>query len=195
MTPEEKQAQFNEYFTMKYELNVNLTPVNDSFELPEPDNLEEHMPYIFRIASELSAIDINQFRSLKLANETARELVDYLQQQSKKIDLMMSYVLHQQDHSDYQFKTKELGGGGFVVSMENEVEIGTIYETKLFLDTEASAIFCYAEVITCQLVEDKYHISLIYSSIREQDLELVVRASLHLQTRQLKKRSQNKQKN
>lgn len=194
MTLEEKQAQFNEYFTIKHEINVNLTKVGDDFVMPEPDDLEQHMPYAFRIASELSAIDVNQFRPLRLANETAKELLDYLQQQAKKIDLVMSYVLHQQDHPDVQFKTKEFGGGGFIVTMDEQAAIGDIFETKLFLDTEASAVFCYAEVIACQLIEDKYHISLIFSCITEQDLELIVRASLHLQTRQLKKRSQNKQK-
>ena len=46
-----------------------------------------------------------------------------------------------------------------------------------------------AEVIACVEVEDKYHISLIFTRIREEDQELLVRASLHLQTQQLRKRA------
>ena len=70
--------------------------------------------------------------------------------------------------------------------------MGAKAELKLFLDAEAAAIFCYGEVITCEQVEDSYHIAFIFNTIREQDQELLVRASLHIQTQQLRKRAKEK---
>lgn len=70
--------------------------------------------------------------------------------------------------------------------------VGQQAELKLFLDAEAAAIFCYGEVITCENTDDGYHIAFVFNSIREQDQELLVRASLHLQTQQLRKRAQEK---
>ena len=105
---------------------------------------------------------------------------------------MMSFILHQQDEPDHRFSTIKLGGGGVIIKSPTAMEIGSQAELKLFLDTEAAAIFCYGEVITCENVEDSYHIAFVFNSIREQDQELLVRASLHLQTQQLKKRAQDK---
>ena len=105
---------------------------------------------------------------------------------------MMSFVLHQQDEPEHRFKTVKLGGGGVIIESKDKLEIGTQAELKLFLDAEAAAIFCYGEVITCEQVEDSYHIAFIFNTIREQDQELLVRASLHIQTQQLRKRSKDK---
>lgn len=105
---------------------------------------------------------------------------------------MMSFILHQQDEPDHRFSTIKLGGGGVIIKSSAAMNIGSQAELKLFLDTEAAAIFCYGEVITCENVEDDYHIAFVFNSIREQDQELLVRASLHLQTQQLKKRAQDK---
>jgi hypothetical protein len=55
------------------------------------------------------------------------------------------------------------------------------------LEAEAAAIYCIAEVIEVEQVDDLFHTSYVYTHIREQDQELLVRASLHLQTSQLRK--------
>ena len=59
-------------------------------------------------------------------------------------------------------------------------------EVKVFLEKEAAAIFCLAEVIDVEVIDDLYHVSYVYTHIRDQDQELLVRASLHLQTSQLR---------
>lgn len=104
----------------------------------------------------------------------------------------MSFVLHQQDEPEHRFKTVKLGGGGVIIDSKEALDVGTKAELKLFLDAEAAAIFCYGEVITCEQVVDSYHIAFIFNSIREQDQELLVRASLHIQTQQLRKRSKER---
>ena len=81
-------------------------------------------------------------------------------------------------------------GGGIVLGSEREFLIGSKIELKLFLREEASAIFCFAEVIACKPVDDKYHVSLIFTCIREEDQDLLVRATLHLQAANLRKLKQ-----
>ena len=75
-----------------------------------------------------------------------------------------------------------LGGGGLTATLDEEYEIGQPLRTKIFLRNEASAIYCYSQVIDKQ---DSLY-TLAFTAIRASDQELLVRASLHAQTRQLK---------
>ncbi len=192
LSQEQKQAQFDEYFSIAYSVNANVRPLGANETVPDEDNLEESMPYAFRIASEMAALEAQAIRPLRNLGDHAETLAEYLNHQSRKIDLMMSFVLHQQDEPEHRFKTVKLGGGGVIIESKDKLEVGTQAELKLFLDAEAAAIFCYGEVITCEQVEDRYHIAFIFNTIREQDQELLVRASLHIQTQQLRKRAKEK---
>ncbi|WP_419227560.1 PilZ domain-containing protein [Alteromonas sp. OM2203] len=189
---EQKQAQFDEYFSIAHCINANVRPLGMDETVPNEDALEDSMPYAFRIASEMAALEAQAIRPLRNLGDHAETLAEYLNHQSRKIDLMMSFVLHQQDEPEHRFKTVKLGGGGVIIDSKEALDVGTKAELKLFLDAEAAAIFCYGEVITCEQVEDSYHIAFIFNSIREQDQELLVRASLHIQTQQLRKRSKER---
>ncbi|WP_218353564.1 PilZ domain-containing protein [Alteromonas lipotrueiana] len=188
----EKQAQFDEFFIISHKLNVNVKPLDADTPLPAHSQLEEVMPYAFRIASEMSSLDAAAIRPLRNLSDHASTLAEYLTHQSKKIDLMMSFILQQQDDPDYRLSTVKFGGGGVVVNTSEPINIGTHAQIKLFLTEEAAAIFCFGEVIACQEDKDGYHIAFIFNRIREQDQELLVRASLHLQTLQLRKRAQSR---
>ncbi len=191
---EEKQQQFNEFFTIEHAIRVNFKTVAAGFTLPDVDDLGDHMPYAFRVASEATAIDAQALRPLRNMGEHAVELANFLNAQSRKIDLLMSLVLQQQDDPSLAYESVKFGGGGIIVKCDEVYEPEQIIELKLFLKEEASAIFCYGEVIECQQVGQQYHVSLIYNCIREEDQDLLVRASLHLQTAQLRKRAKQ-QKN
>ncbi|MCC2604176.1 PilZ domain-containing protein [Planctobacterium marinum] len=186
----QKLEQYHEYFTIKHVLNVNLLPVEAGFTVPTSEQLITHMPYAFRMAGELAELETRALRPLRHLGDHARELAEFLNHQSKKIDLMMSYILHQQDDQDNRYSTTEFGGAGLTVTSNKEMLPGGIYQLKIFLEEEAAAVFCYAEAILCEpLDEDQFKIAFIYNSIREQDQELLVRASLHLQTKHLKSRT------
>ncbi|NDW20305.1 PilZ domain-containing protein [Alteromonas hispanica] len=189
---EEKKAQFEEYFSIASNINVNIRPLAEGESVPAEDAIEDAMPYAFRIASEMATIEAQAIRPLRNLGDHAESLADFLNHQSRKIDLMMSFVLHQQDDPQQRYRSVKFGGGGVVVESDTSLEVGALAELKLFLDAEAAAIFCYGEVITCEPVGDSYHIAFIFSAIREQDQELLVRASLHIQTQQLRKRAKEK---
>lgn len=189
---EQKKAQFDEYFSIAHGINVNVRTLDEGEVVPNEEDIEEAMPYAFRIASEMASIEAQAIRPLRHLSDHAESLADYLNHQARKIDLMMSFVLHQQDEPEYRFKTVRFGGGGIVIDSPSPLDTGVLAELKLFLDAEAAAIFCFGEVITCEQVEDRYHIGFIFNTIREQDQELLVRASLHIQTQQLRKRAKEK---
>lgn len=192
LTLAEKQAQFEEFFLIAHAIKVNVSLVEADTVLPDTDDLESAMPYAFRIASEMASIEAQALRPLRNLSDHASDLADYLNHQARKIDLMMSFILQQQDEPENRFSTIKFGGGGIIINSPAPIEVGSVAELKLFLDQEAAAIFCFGEVITCQQEADDYHIAFIFNRIREQDQELLVRASLHLQTLQLRKRAQQK---
>ena len=192
LTLEQKHQQFDEYFMIKHSVPVNIRIVTDDFVLPDIDDLHQHMPYEFQIASELSGIDTKALRSLRGLGEHAVELAEFLNHQSRKIDLMMSLILQQHSNHEQTYHSSQFGGGGIVIDTESESSIGSKMELKLFLREEAAAIFCYAEVIACKPVDDKYHVRLIFTRIREADQDLLVKASLHLQAANLRKRKNQK---
>ncbi|MBU3022660.1 PilZ domain-containing protein [Aestuariibacter sp. A3R04] len=192
LTLADKQAQFDEFFMIGHDIPVNVNLVGQDAHVPPPKELESVMPYAFRIAGEMAAIEAQALRPLRNLGDQAAALTDYLNHQARKIDLMMSYILQQQDDEKYRFSSVKFGGGGVVVAAAHPIEMGSIAELKLFLTEEAAAVFCFGEVIACQQQEDSYHIAFIFRSIREQDQELLVRASLHLQTQQLRQRAQEK---
>lgn len=188
LTLEEKHQQFDEFFMIKHNIPVNMRLLDDDFRVPELENIQQHMPYEFQIASELSGIDTKALRPLRRLGEHAVELAEFLNHQARKIDLMMSLILQQHSKHEPTFESLKFGGGGIVIESKNELRVGAAIELKLFLREEASAIFCFAEVIACKPVDDTYHISLIYTCIREEDQDLLVKASLHLQAANLRKR-------
>ena len=191
LSSEEKGQQFSEFFLIKHKLNVNVLPI-DKEQVPRLAALDDTMPYAFKIAGELASIEAQALRPLRNIGGHAAELAQFLNAQSRKIDLMMSYILHQQDEESLRFESIRFGGGGIEVKSNQAFDIGESVELKIFLTEEASAVFCYAEVISSEAVEDGFIIALIYSRIRETDQELLVRASLHLQAQQLRKRSESK---
>jgi hypothetical protein len=188
LTLEQKHQQFDEFFMIKHNIPVNIRTMENDFVVPEVEDLQQLMPYEFQIASELSGIDTKALRPLRRLGEHAVELADFLNHQSRKIDLMMSLILQQHAKHEQTYQSLKFGGGGIVVESQNELIVGAAIELKLFLREEASAIFCFAEVIACKPVDDTYHVSLIFTCIREEDQDLLVKASLHLQAANLRKR-------
>ena len=87
---EQKKAQYHEFFTIKHKLHVNMMPLDNDYSLPEQEDLADHMPYAFKIAAQMSGADSQILRPLKNLGEYAVELVEFLNQQEKKIENIFS---------------------------------------------------------------------------------------------------------
>ncbi len=190
---EQKREQFNAFYLIAHPINANVINIKSSQAQQSMTEFAVHMPYAFKIAGEMADIQSQALKPLRGLGDKLVDLVDYLQFQAKKIDLMMSYILQQQDEAEHRYNAIKFGGGGVIIEHHNAVEIGTCCAIKLFVESESAAIYCYAESIECVANKDKYWVSYIYTHIREQDQELLVRASLHLQTATLRAQHQLKQ--
>ena len=146
---------------------------------------------LFKLANEVSSLEQSALGPLRNLGDIAQELTTFLQAQSRKIDLIMSHILASEQPEDNSIYCDSYGGGGIKFTSEHLYTLGQKFRTKLFLQHEASAVYCYSEVVAIEKQDNEhYQYTLLFVSIRDSDQELVVRASLHAQTRQLKKRQQ-----
>ncbi len=181
-----KREKFSSFFLIEHPITINIVPITSDATNIDMKTFEQSMPYAFRISAEMSEIESQALRPFRNMGEKFEELIDYLQLQARKMDLMMSYILQQQDNEEFRATTQKFGGGGLSVYSSTQVNLGECVEAKLFLEDEAAAVYTYAEAINCKKIEDRYLVDYYFTHIREQDQELLVRASLHLQTKQLR---------
>ena len=188
-----------QFFSVTHATPVNVIPMPGDFHLPTLEALEAELPEPFRIASSITSIDMVTSRLMRNQNESMHDLVEIVNQQSRKIDMIMGYVLSVQDHPEHRFHTLRFGAGQLTYLHPRQghgepPHLHQIVRLKIFLREEASAIYCYGQVKQLEPSEHGTHVMLDYVRIREDDRELLVRASLHVQSKQLKLRAQDRQR-
>jgi hypothetical protein len=183
---EQKLAQYNEFFAIEHQFSVNLMPI-DITEANSFDQFTAGIPIPFRLATDMSEIDQSALRSLQNLGSNASQLVSFLNQQSQKIDLLIGYILSQQDEVQHRYQGLEFGGGGIKFITENAFNIGQLLEVKIFLLENNCAIYCYGEVIAVESANEQFTNKVIFHFIREEDREVLVRTSLIQQSKQLQK--------
>lgn len=193
----EKISQFNEFFTISHDFSVNIEKQNNIY---TQSTFEELIPLPFKLASDNATIDQKALRPLQNLAGNAKQLVDYLHHQANKIDLLVSYILSQHDEVENRFSGSAFGGGGFTFNTSDTFEVGERLIVKLFLLNHHCAVYAHGEIIEKSILDDtekngKYKV--IFENIREVDREMLVRTSLHIQSKQLqtlaKKRNQDQE--
>jgi hypothetical protein len=175
---------YNDYFSVEHDITVNCKMFSGS--LPsEPDFLAS-IPEPFLLAGEMGELNMSALRSLNRIGELADQLANYLQQQARKIDLLLHYVLRQQDSEAHRQYTLSYGGAGLCLQSDSPIEVLALVELKVFLAENEGAVYCLGQVISAEPAAEGWQIKVVFRRIRDQDRELIVRASLHQQSRQLK---------
>lgn len=182
---EQKLAQYNEFFAIEHDFSVNIAPITS--QTLDFETFINSIPMPFKLATDMSAIDQSALRSLQNLGSSASQLVGFLNQQSQKIDLLIGYILSQQDEVQHRFKGLEFGGGGIKFIADSAFNLGQLLELKIFLLDSHCAIYCYGEVISVDPSSDFFSHKVTFHFIREEDRESLVRASLHEQSKQLQK--------
>jgi hypothetical protein len=181
----DKSAQFEEFFSIKHSFNVNISSLS-SEEPPSYQTFISKMPMPFKMASEIVTLDQAALRPLQTLGSVAGQLVDYLHHQAQKIDLLVSYILSEQDKEQQRYQGTHFGGGGVVYKSKESFSIGQLIELKVFLLDDNCAIYCCGEIISAISESDEQtSYKVIYHHIREEDRENLVRCSLHQQSKQL----------
>lgn len=187
------QELFEEYFQLEHQIGVNVEVNGPWSQVPDQDSFEQSIPLPFKIASEMKGLDQTMLRPLRALGDAIEPLADYLNAQSRKIDLMMSYILRAEDEQGLQFATKSYGGGGFVFFSEDAFEVDTWATCKLFFEEDAAAVYCVGKIVASEQGEGdtpQYLNTVVFHRIRDEDREVVVRASLHQQSKLLLKKTQ-----
>lgn len=183
--------QFNDLFRIDHKIPINIKPI-------EPIDLEEQtfiamMPEPFKMASDMATLDKSMARSLSRISDIPNDLLDYLRLQSRKIDSLMRFMLMQQDDPNFRVFSESYGGSALVFVREQPLEVGALIEVKLFLEHNNGAVYAWARVIDCQVHAHGHLVRATYTHIIDDDREAVVRASLHEQSRQLKRKAEQRQ--
>ena len=177
------------YFSIDYRAQVNLCPLADGETVPDADTLEAQIPAPFKLISEVTRIDTNNARMLRNLDEHAADLVDIINLQSRKIDLVLSYVLAGEDDPAERHHTLTLGGGGFTFMSPTPWANDSALRVKLFLPELSVAVYGYGQVYQ---EDEAHHYRCHFTALREQDRDALIRASLQLQAKQLKARAERR---
>lgn len=183
---EQKLAQYHDFFAIEHQFSVNIIPIA----VTETSSFEQFIadiPMPFKLATDMSAIDQSALRSLQNLGNSASQLVNFLNQQSQKIDLLIGYILSQQDEVQHRYQGLEFGGGGIKFISNKTCDIGQFLEVKVFLLENNCAVYCYGEVIAVEPTNELFIHKVTFHFIREEDREVLVRTSLLQQSKQLQK--------
>ncbi|MCD9505146.1 PilZ domain-containing protein [Photobacterium phosphoreum] len=185
-----------EYFSVHLGLTINVEPLPNGKSLPNFETFSTEIPPLFRIASECNTLEENAERLLAgFGKEDSKALVTYLSAQNSKINLLLSYVLSQQDNANYRYITETFGASKLSFYSPHNFTVRQNVIVKLFLDHPAAAIYCYAEVVNCSALDDRFLIELHYTRLLEDDRDLLIRAALHCQQKLLRQRAQQRNMN
>lgn len=178
-----------QFFSITHSFELSVTVLGDSVEIPDDDAFISNMPTSFKLASQISQLDRHTIKPLRSLGEHASELSEFLALQSKKIDLMMSYILTLDEGNKARNRGTSFGGSNITFINQSALETGCILELKLFIEECNSAIYAFGKVIESQQCDEGFTINVEFVKIDEEDQEQLVRNSLHIQTIQLKERS------
>jgi hypothetical protein len=183
---EKKLAQYHEFFAIEYDFSVNITKLNKG-DVKDFDEFMTKMPMPFKLATDMSTIEQSAIRSIQGLGSQANQLVSFLNQQSQKIDLLITYILSQQDEENKRYQGISFGGGGIKFNAPVPFNIGQLLALKIFLLDNNCALYCYGEVIAVEANNTTFDHKVTFHFIREEDRETLVRNSLHEQAKQLQK--------
>ncbi|HCU66869.1 MAG TPA: PilZ domain-containing protein [Rheinheimera sp.] len=199
---EQLRVQYHDYFSVEQSVLANIRPLPQS--LPGEQEFLLMIPEPFLMASEQAVLDRSALKALSKLGELAEELAAYLRTQAKKLDMMMRYVLMQQDDANYRQHTHSFGGSALNFLTQAPLPEGQTLEVKLFLTGADGAVYFLATVLDNEPYQaaatdiaaqplaagaPTYLVRAAVSRIRDEDREVLVRASLHEQSRQLKRKA------
>ena len=82
-TTEQKLTKYHEFFSIEHDFSINILPIESPKDLSFEQFLID-MPLPFKMASDMSSIDQAALRPLQTISSVASQLVEFLNQQSKK---------------------------------------------------------------------------------------------------------------
>ncbi|SJN58623.1 hypothetical protein VR7878_02950 [Vibrio ruber DSM 16370] len=184
-----------EFFTVQHALTINIEPLERGASFPSEEVFESEIPVPFIVACEFSHLDqLGDVARQELKNNDFKNLIQLLDSQNTKLNMLLNFMLSQQDDPKQRHQTESFGASQFTYVSHHPLEAGTLLRVKLFLDNPPAAIYCYAHVVSCQTEDEHSLITVKYDLLRESDQDLLIKAALHQQQKLLRRRSLERNK-
>ncbi|WP_024871135.1 PilZ domain-containing protein [Tolumonas lignilytica] len=181
-----------QYFSVQHCLSISVIPLEQDFKLPDLASFEAEIPEPFKISNTLVQLDLSNARALRQISDDIGYLVEVINQQSRKINLLMAHILQQDDNPLHRHQTHSFGGSQLTFHTSLPLEKGQLLRLKIFLREEACAVYCYGRVTHIEGEEERLLVTATYELLRNEDRELLIRACSHEQSRQLRERAEKK---
>ncbi|WPC73153.1 PilZ domain-containing protein [Vibrio porteresiae] len=184
-----------EFFSVHHALTINVQPLEDSFVLPSTEEFAREIPAPFIVASEFSQLDLltDQAKSEMKSNDF-RHVCQLLDTQNAKLNLILSFLLSQEDSQAHRYRSYSFGASQFAYYAPTEMSVGTKVRAKLFMEHPAAAIYCYGSVISCDTQDTEHLVTVRYDLLRDVDQDLLIKAALYQQQKLLRQRSLDREK-
>ncbi|AZG35904.1 MULTISPECIES: hypothetical protein [Shewanella] len=187
----------NSYFNVPHNFNVYLTSWDPSHALPTDDELRDMQSVGLKLLTEVKSLEASCLLQLRHLDNDAKAVVDFLKLQSRKVDLVLQHVLEKEVQDGELFTGDQFGGSGISIISTRPLIANEFVKTHIYLHTELVALLCICQIRTCTAATNdtadtpSWRCELEFSQILEDDIEQLVRASLNVQQKMLKKRKQN----
>ncbi|WP_372378164.1 PilZ domain-containing protein [Vibrio natriegens] len=184
-----------EYFTVHHSITINVEALGTDFALPDEETFVAEIPAPFIVACEFSQLDMlsDNARS-ELKNKDLKHVISLLDTQNTKLNLLLSFMLSQQDDASVRYQTTQFGASQLSYHANSKLDTEQLVRVKLFLDNPAAAIYCYAKVVECASSDQGFLVTLKYKMLRDADQDLLIKAALYQQQKLLRQRSLERDK-
>ncbi|MBV7297065.1 PilZ domain-containing protein [Enterovibrio paralichthyis] len=180
----------DEYFSVHAHLKINVEVLGDGEPVPSEVEFGREIPIAFRIASQCGDIDNSVEKEINALNhDEGQALSKFLRAQNEKINLLLGFMLAQQDDPTLRYQTETFGASSLTFIARKAFEKGQTVRLKLFLENPPSAIYCYGSVYGCKEKNGKFAVGVKYIRLLEEDRDVLIRAALHQQQKLLRQRA------
>ncbi|MGC9403439.1 hypothetical protein [Vibrio genomosp. F10] len=183
------------FFSVQHKMTANIEPLSAEFVFPSNDVFEAEIPTPFIVSSEFSQLDkLNESARIELTNSDFKHVVQLLDTQNSKLNLLLTFMLSQQDDEQFRNTTHSFGASVFSYYSKAKLAVGTKTRVKLFLDHPPAAIYCYGEISSVEQHDLGWDTTIQYTLLRDADEDILIRAALYQQQKLLRQRSLNRDK-
>ena len=185
----------SDYFSVKHDFKAYLTPWPENMPVPSETDLALMLPLGLQLISNVKSLEADCLLQLRHLDDEAKTVVEYLKLQSRKVDLVLQYVLEQETHEGELHPGLFFGGSGIRITNSDPFNIGAQFKITCHIKEELVVLLCFGQVTATQAIEGNdasskacYLTNIEFTQISDSDVEQLVKASLSVQQKQLKQR-------
>ncbi len=156
-------------------------------------NLREGMPNRFSASANFMATSRQMNGLLRKIHGQTPDLARYLEALDRKLNMLAQlFVVEEIEHNDQPTREVSLSAGGMSFQARGPLVVGDHLEVKLVLFPSLTGILTVGSVVYCEKLpqadaEFPYRVAVEFSSLQDNERDLLVKHILNKQTEQLRR--------